>query len=56
MPDLADIITDYFERGCRFRRIEADDAIHTQSPKAFAIRHFVKAILENKLGKRYRDA
>ena len=39
MPDLADIIANYFERGYRFRRIEAEDAIHTQSPKAVFLIH-----------------
>ena len=39
MPDLADIIANYFERGYRFRRIEADDAIHTQRPKAVFVIH-----------------
>ena len=34
MSDLSDIVANYFERGCRFRRIEAGNAIHTQSPKA----------------------
>ncbi len=39
MPDLADIIANYFERGYRFRRIEAEDAIHPQSPKAVFVIH-----------------
>ena len=39
MPDLADIVANYFERGYRFRRIEAENAIHTQSPKAVFLIH-----------------
>ena len=39
MPDLADIVANYFERGYRFRRIEAGNAIHTQSPKAVFLIH-----------------
>ena len=39
MPDLSDIIANYFERGYRFRRIEAGNAIHTQSPKAVFLIH-----------------
>ena len=51
MPDLSDIIANYFERGYRFRRIEAENAIHAQSPKAVFLIHGwgVRAVSMNDL-------
>ena len=39
MPELADIVANYLERGYRFRRIEAENVIRTQSPKAVFLIH-----------------
>ena len=57
MPDLSDIITNYFERGYQFRKHEAPRSFRAQNPKAVFLIHGwgVRAVAMEKLAHALTD-